>query len=301
MNYREDWRRQGYLVLPKALDKTRIAELQELSEAAFAQWQQESTEENQPGGYAYGPTAWALLHLNHPRYHRQHPERLPILLDAIAQPKVLGILREIFQAEPTFMQSNLYINPSGEDRIGNWHRDCQFYGPESDAYEERTIAAEADPPRELHMHIPLVPTQVSEVVPGSHTRPDTPEENRIRRHDAFSDDMPGALKLKLEPGDLAFFHVNALHRGQYQKDILRRTIAVTFGSSNFLRPTTAELMKNWRGYSASYQPWIGGEGYLDGVAPETRDFFQNFIALYRDSWKPEYLDGLHPALQSYFK
>ena len=79
--------------------------------------------------------------------------------------------------------------------------------------------AEADPPRELHMHIPLVATAASELVPGSHRRWDTPEETHIRRNDPKSDAMPGAFRLELEPGDLAFFHVNSLHRGLYYQGV----------------------------------------------------------------------------------
>ena len=39
--------------------------------------------------------------------------------------------------------------------------------------------------------------------------------------------MPGEVRLELWPGDIAWFHVNSLHRGFYGKeDGTRRTIAV---------------------------------------------------------------------------
>ena len=42
------------------------------------------------------------------------------------------------------------------------------------------------------MHIALVPTRATAVVPGSHLRWDTPEEYRVRHEDKLSYDMPGA-------------------------------------------------------------------------------------------------------------
>lgn len=198
------------------------------------------------------------------------------------------------------MQINYYIDPPGETRIGGWHRDCQFYPGADEEAQKRALAEEADPPRELHMHIPLVPTQATEVVPGSHNRWDTPEEFAIRTKDATSDKMPGREIIQLQPGDLAFFHVNSLHRGMYLLGVKRRTIAVTFGRASSPRKATPEWMKAWRGYVATYQPWFLKPGYLDGCAPSTRAFFQRFIDVYRDSWTRENIAQLNAELQEYF-
>ncbi len=300
MNYVDPWKEQGYLIVRNAFGADRIRRLLETCESAFEQWKRESTKDGEPMGYCYGPSAWVLIHLNHPKYHRQHPERLPCLLDAVADPLALQILGEIFREDAVMMQINYYIDPPGETRIGGWHRDCQFYPGMDEAAQQRAIADEADPPRELHMHIPLVPTRATEVVSGSHNRWDTAEEHRIRTKDATSDKMPNRLVIELQPGDLAFFHVNSIHRGMYFQGVKRRTIAVTFGRASHPRKATADMMKQWRGYVATYQPWFLKPGYLDGVAPGTRAFFQRFVDVYRDSWKPEYLRDLTPRLQEYF-
>jgi hypothetical protein len=300
MNYTEPWKKDGYLIVRGAFDAARIRRLHECCEPAFEQWKRESTKDNQPFGYGYGPTAWTLIHLNHPAYYREHPERLAVLLDAVADPLALRILADLFREEAVMMQINYYIDPPGETRIGGWHRDCQFYPGADEEAQKRVVAEEADPPRELHMHIPLVPTQATEVVPGSHNRWDTAEEHHIRKNDASSDNMPGRKIIQLQPGDLAFFHVNSLHRGMYIQGVPRRTIAVTFGRAAHPRKATAEMMKTWRGYVATYQPWFLKPGYLDGCAPATQEFFRRFIEVYRDSWKPEYLDPLNPELKEFF-
>jgi hypothetical protein len=300
MNYHQQWKGQGYLTVPKVFDADRVAKLYEVCESTFEQWKRESTKDNQPMGYCYGPTAWVLIHLNHPRYYQQHPEWLSRVLDAVAHPLAQQILRDIFGEDGIMMQINYYIDPPGETRIGGWHRDCQFFPGMDEEAQKRAIAEEADPPRELHMHIPLVPTHATEVVPGSHNRWDTPEEFQIRTKDSTSDNMPGRLAIQLTPGDLAFFHVNALHRGIYTHGVRRRTIAVTFGRASFARKPTAEMMKAWKGYVATYQPWFKKQGYLDGCSLVTRAFFQRFVDVYGDSWKPEYLKELTPQLQEYF-
>lgn len=300
MNHRQQWRDQGYLVVPKAFEAERVGKLFETCESAFEQWKRDSTKDNQPNAYCYGPSAWSLIHVNHPMYYREHPERLPRLFDAVGDPRVLRILGEIFTDDAVMMQINYYIDPPGETRIGAWHRDCQFFTGTDEAAEKRAVADEADPPRELHMHIPLVPTEATEVVPGSHSRWDTAEEYHFRKKDAQTDKMPNALKIKLVPGDLAFFHVNSIHRGLYYQGVPRRTIAVTFGRASVPRKATPELMKAWRGYAATYQPWFLKPGYLDGCSTGSRAFFQKFVDVYRDSWKPEYLSELNPELKEYF-
>ena len=304
MNYRKQWQDQGYLVVRGAFDATRISRLHEVCETAFGQWRRESSRESEPGGNFgnyYGPKGWIMVHLNHPKYHRADPASLPCLLDAIAEPLGQTILRDLFQEEPLFAQANYYFDPPGETRIGDWHRDCQFFCPNDEDAERRSVVEEADPPRELHMHIPLVATAASELVPGSHRRWDTPEERRIRLHEPLCESMPGAKRLHLEPGDLAFFHVNTIHRGLYYQGVPRRTIAVTFSRKSQVRKATAELMKAWNGYVCTYQPWALKTGYLDGASDSTRELFGRFIETYRDSWKPEYLvPELGPLRQAYF-
>lgn len=300
-NYLQQWQEQGYLVIPGVFDPARIAGLHELCESAYAQWREHSTPKNQPMSFAYGPRAWLLLHLNHAGYYQERPEWLARLLDAIAEPLALEILRDLFREEPVFMQANYYIDPPGESWAGAWHRDSQFFTNGDEEKERADLAAEADPPRELHMHIPLVPTAATAVVPGSHLRWDTEEENRIRRHDPQAGIMPNGERLALQPGDLAFFHVNTLHRGYYEHGVPRRTIAVTLGRASHARGNSAQTMKEWRGYVATYQPWLLKPGYLEGTAPATREFFQHYIDTYGDTWKPEYLELLEPELQRYFR
>ena len=287
--YRTQWQEQGYLVLPRAIAPERIGRLRALCERVHDQWRCESTPGSEPANFHYQPNAWCVLHVNHPKYHRDSPADLTELLDMVADPLPLGIIEEILREAAVFEQSNLYIDPPGEPFSGGWHRDCQFFTAGDEERERADLLAEADPPRELHLHVPLVSTAATSVVPGSHRRWDTPEENRVRRLQPNSDIMPGAIRLQLEPGDLALFHVNALHRGHYPVGVPRRTIAITYGRASLPRPITVESMRDLHGYDCAYQPWLLNADYLDGVQENTRLFFERFIDVYGPYWQPEFL------------
>ena len=298
---REQWRAQGYLVLRNVLDASHIARLRTIVEHVYAQWRTRPMT-SEPGDYGYEPNAWIILHLNHPGRFREHPEYLRDLLDTIAEPVAIRTLEQILGDDPLFSQAAMFINPPGRTRPGNWHRDCQ-YQTEGEEAERAAVQDEADPPREVHLNIPLLSTRHTWVVPGSHLRWDTPEERDIRLHHSTTKELPGAVRLELEPGDLAFFHVNSLHRGTYHKDMLRRTLNLTYSRASVVRPASGvEELNRTKGYVSTFQPWCLKPGYLDGVRPETREFFERFIRTYRDSWRPEYLsDALGAGRLAYFR
>ena len=64
---------------------------------------------------------------------------------------------------------------------------------------------------------------------------------------------------------------------------------MTFSCESEVRPASAEAMKAWDGYVATYQPWLLKPGYLDDASPSARELFGRFIGTYRESWMPEYL------------
>ena len=287
----DQWHRDGYLVLRQVVDPTTLGALKEACDHALQQWRQTSTRENQPMGLCHGPDAWIMLHLNHAAYYRDRWELLGRILNAIAIPQAIEVITQIMHEPPVFMQANYYLDPPERPTAmgGSWHRDCEFFSKGDKAVERATVMAEASPPRELHMHIPLVSTAATGVVPGSHVRWDTPQEAfaRLNPHG----DMPGGIRLPMEPGDIGFFHVNSIHRGYYEVGVPRRTIAVSFGSRSRRRPFDVDWWKMTNGYVATYQPWCRVPHYLCGADPSTVRLFQRFIDCYGDQWTPQ---NLHP-------
>ncbi|MCX5658668.1 MAG: phytanoyl-CoA dioxygenase family protein [Planctomycetota bacterium] len=304
MSLRSDWQRDGFLVLPSVLDPTALHALREAADHALAQWRASSSADSEPGAFWNSPDGWILIHLNHPKYYAGRDELLARVLNAIATPAAIDAVTQVMGEPPVFMQANYYLDPRERQTAGggHWHRDCQFFSKGDDLVEQRLRAEEADPPRELHMHIPLVPTAASGLVPGSHARWDTPGELAVRRNNPTGA-MPGGIRLQLQPRDIAMFHVNTIHRGYYEVGVPRRTIAVTFGAASRTRPFDAHWWKMTRGYVASFQPWFRKPGYLAGTEPHTLELFQRYINAHGHEWVASNLhpEAIGPQRLEYFK
>ena len=87
--------------------------------------------------------------------------------------------------------------------------------------------------------------------------------------------MPNALRVRQEPGDAVMFNACGLHRGRYHVDKLRRTLMLTY--SRMSTPTADYF---------TTQPWFLEAGYLNGLKPNTRAFYEKFIAQFQNHWAP---------------
>ena len=274
LQLREQWESEGYVVLRGLFDKARTARLRMICDAILEQWRINNPEKDQPGG---GLDATVMRHLNHSGYFSEHSAWLGDLLDAVADEKVLNVARTILSDEPLFRCTSFFFNPLANGRDGDWHRDSQFSAT-SDDDEKATIAKLIRSGTSIQMQIPLVPSDDIEYVPGSHVRWDTPEEYQIRRADGSknsrSNQMPGALRLALDPGDAALFNPYGIHRGRYHTDRLRRTLMLTY----------TKAAAPYYDYFSN-QPWFLEPGYLAGLKPETHAFFDRFVAQYTQFWQ----------------
>ena len=198
------------------------------------------------------------------------------LMDTIANPRVLEVCRHVMRDEPLFRCSSLFMNPLKTNLDGYWHRDCQFGHP--DIEDEKQVVTQADPGgKGIQIQVALTPSDDVEYVPGSHRRWDTAEEFHIRRADEGrnnrSNDMPGAIRVALQPGDAVVFNPIGLHRGRYHVDKLRRTLMLTY----------TRISEPHHDYF-SHQPWFLEPVYLDNLSQPTQMFFRSFVNAYRDDW-----------------
>jgi len=275
---RTQWNEEGYVIIRGIYAPERAARLREISERILAQWR---VCEPASGNANGDPNATCMRHLNHPGYFKETPDEFSELMDAVADPAVLNVARTILGAEPLFRCTSLFFNPlpAGTSLDGNWHRDTQFTIPDL-AAEKKFIAGKRDSDSGVQMQIALAPTEDVEFVPGSHRRLDTPEEFQIRRADNAknwrSNHMPGALRIKQEPGDAVLFNPIGLHRGRYHVDKLRRTFMLTFTK------TSAPAFDYF-----TQQPWFLEPGHLQPLSPATREFFEKFIAVFKNQWLGE--------------
>ena len=272
---RRHWRAEGYVLVRGLFSAGDATRLLEICDHARREW---SRCDASFGHSVDNDEAVSMRHVNHPDYFRGSDRRpwLTTLLDACADPRVLSVARGVFAHEPEFYCTTYWFNPRGKSRNGNWHRDTQF-GTKTDD-EERAFLFGPQEGGGIQLQLALAASDDTEVVPGSHLRWDTDEEYRIRKADkgknSESDDMPGALRVALQPGDAVAFNSFALHRGRYHADKIRRTLMLTYQQRS-MEPAETYFTK---------QPWVREPGYLDGVLPDTRDFFERFIARFGKFW-----------------
>ena len=274
----EEWREEGYFVERDVIDRNRADRLKAICEVVFKKWQVRDPLTGQPGG---GADATSMRGPHHAEYFRGNDnalghEDLLELLEAAADPKLLALWREIFGEETHFRGMNFFINPQTGGKDGHWHRDSQFRwkGEEEEKARLREMPVEGT---SVQMQLALVPSADLEVVPASHSRWDTEEENAIRRQDERanwrSNAMPGAERVDLQVGDVVAFNPVILHRGRYHSDRPRRTLL--FGYTPVSRPSVDKF---------SHHPWFLEPGYLEGLSTAARDFYNRFVEQYRDSW-----------------
>ena len=84
-----------------------------------------------------------------------------------------------------------------------------------------------------------------------------------------------------EAGDALAFNPCALHRGRYHTNKRRRTLMVTY---------TGASAPHFDYFSD--QPWFLLPDYLNGVTPEARAFFQEFVDFYAPHWRAKLTDML---------
>jgi hypothetical protein len=270
----DSWAHEGYIVVHGIYDRNRLDALRPLCEKILSQWRVENPEKGEPGG---GPDSYVMRHLNHSGYFQESPTGLVEILEAASARSVLDPVSEILGEEPLFRCTSLFFNPQETSQDGNWHRDSQFRAKD-DADEQAIMQNRAHPATGVQLQIALEPSNDVEFVPASHTRWDTPEEYHIRKADEFannrSSEMPGAIRIALEPGDAVAFNPMGLHRGRYHTDKLRRTLMLTY---------TATSAPSFDYFSD--QPWFITDGYLDGLSPDASAFYGAFVDAYKNDWQ----------------
>ena len=261
---RDAYERDGFVVVRQIFDEARVAVLREVCDEIFAQWVAES------GDPAAARDYTNMAFLTEPRFLERHPHRRTVLLSAVADERVLGVISQLSERELLFFNTQYFFEPAKGTRSGVWHRDQQFDAPDAETERERMRSTAG-----LHAHLALERDDHLEYVPGSHARWDTPAELRIRRGLAGaatnSDVMPGARRIRLEAGDAVFFSAWGIHRGRNVAGRVRRTFDVIYGTPpDWMTPPPTCFLR---------------PGALEGLTPAARAFFTRFVETYKERWQ----------------
>jgi len=203
---------------------------------------------------------------------------------------VQGVSSELLGVEDAGVtEMMLMCSPVRDHETGGhrgWHRD--FYPPHAAPLQGYTDDILENGPRYVQWNLPLYDDSVLWVVPGSHNRFNTAEENAALNADPRRP-LPGAIQVHLKAGDGVPYILPLLHWGSRYNAQMRRTIHGGFSEFSHyedlsylehLSPAAQATFTRWNGRSdqtfaqieAALRTVIGkdGAGYLaalDGLHP----------------------------------
>ncbi|KAJ7680927.1 hypothetical protein DFH06DRAFT_432102 [Mycena polygramma] len=216
------------LVSPEDFPRLKSACKDVISRTREGSWPHRRTVGKQFPPYdSENPDSWGVQHVMHPDLAQPAFSQWytsEALIDAVRN--LLGCSKDELQME----LFNLLINPESHNFALRWHRD----DIDQDATEEQERRAlDAWKPYGIQWNTALYQDECLFVVPGSHKVPRTPEQ---RAHSQGSDapanpeDMPGVLKVVLEPGQTVFYNSNILHCAKYDSQAERATLHASMGN-----------------------------------------------------------------------
>jgi len=198
---------------------------------------------------------------------------------------VSSVLLAEDDAPPTEMM--LMCNPVSDRGPARWHRD--FYPPLNCPLMAYADDIKESGPRYVQWNVPLYDDAVLWVVPGSHVRSNTPEENTSMAKDPRSP-VPGGVQTRLQAGDGVVYILPILHWGSNYSTKLHRTIHGGFarlthwhttGWIEHLAPAARDTCLRWHERAA---------GYMDHGEAALRVVLAADAGAYRSA-----LDALHPG------
>lgn len=265
---KQQWQTAGFCIFPYFMDASQMNKLWEICDDILQQWFANAPNLKQR---ADSPN---MAYLTEPIYFKHQPNHLIDLLEFIANPKILAILKFISQRDILFHNTQYFFNPTHTSRAGDWHRDTQFLAADPELEKKRMQHSTG-----VHFRIAFLQDHCLEYVPGSEQRWDTPEEYAIRKGEkgqqSNSDEMPGKIRILLNPGDALLFHAWGIHRGSYDVETPRRTL---------------DIIYQW-GNPCNYCPPLATcfqqHNLLEQLNPSAGEFFRYFIQTYENYWLKE--------------
>ena len=227
---RERFLSEGYLILREVVPPQRLESLRAASELMVerqkAIWARERGPDDPPGG-AWEMGAQPRLHLG------AYPELVDAetagFVEFWLHDNTLGVSSELLaMPHAAVTEMMMMCSPVSNRGPAKWHRDIHpFDTAPLQGYTEDIIE---NGPRYVQWNIPLYDDNVLWVIPGSHLRYNSEEEQAQLDADAQVP-LPGGVQTELNAGDGVVYITPILHWGSNYSTKLRRTLHG--GYSNF--------------------------------------------------------------------
>ncbi|KAK3945667.1 phytanoyl-CoA dioxygenase [Diplogelasinospora grovesii] len=175
---------------------------------------------------------WGVQHLLHPDLPIPQEDRdafvrlyfSPGILDIAKQIIGSSIGGEVSDGDLVMELCNMLVRPDKDFQL-RWHRDDVPW----DATPEAELSRLQQAIYHTQWNLPLFSDDSLVVVRGSHKRACTEQERSATPYEpTVSDDQ---ITVHLEPGDIAFYNNNILHRGVYSSTKERMTLHGSVGHS----------------------------------------------------------------------
>ena len=223
---RQKFMEDGFLILrnvvpPGQLDGLRMS-IEELVTRQRAIWAEEAGPDDPPGG------RWETGKAPRVSFDQVVDKTTADTVAFCLHENTLGVAQQLITAPEVGLHvMHLLCNPQHHHGPAKWHRDT---GPTFDApLEGLELDLLANGPGYLQWNIPLYDDDVLWVVPGSHRRPNTAEEQQQLDEDPTKP-LPEGIPVELEAGDGVVYANFILHWGSNYSPKLRRTIHTGYQS-----------------------------------------------------------------------
>ena len=278
--------RDGYLFVRNVIPADRLDAVRDACEGLLERqrevWRREAGPDDPPGG------TWEKhMQPRVPDFHALVDKETALAVELWLSEPVMGTSRELLSGtEAVPMHMMMMCNPRVDHGPAKWHRDIGNNGVAPLWLLQEELAETG--PRYLQWNLPLYDDDVFWVVPGSHRRLNTPEEDRRLRDDPRSP-LPGGMPVKLKAGDGLIYYHSMLHWGSNYSTKLRRTVHGGIsvhamprdpGFTRHLSPSSAAAFQSWNRLAAEQRDLTAQalQGVLDGDAEAFRAALERFAS-----------------------
>ncbi len=252
---RAQFRDQGYLIRRNVIPPDKIDELrasyERMVDRQRAIWARDR-QPNDPAGGVWETAAQPRLIINHTT--ELIDEQTASAAEFWLHENVRGVSAELLgDPEAALTEMFLMCNPVRDHGPAGWHRDTSPGA--ASPFEAVVEDLAANGPHYVQWNIPLYDDDVLWIVPRSHQRINTDEENRIMRENPRLP-LPGGMRVDLKAGDGVVYINMMLHWGSNYSTRLRRTIHGGYasqrgysGDTSFIRylsPPSQTIYARWR-------------------------------------------------------
>ena len=190
---------------------------------------------------------------------------------AFHHPKVMEVVEELLGPNLIINNASILAANKGVKYDLGWHRDV-IQIPQ-DEIEEEYLYSKTRFHNSCQINLPLYEEDALWIVPGSHNRVNTPEENAVfggsKHYSPPSHEMPGAMPVRLKAGQAVFYNNNLIHRGYTAEvKVPRRTIHMGYHSAS--KPPT------WHFYLLNGD--LLTPEYLERLSPTMRTMMDEYLA-----------------------